>query len=161
MTNNVLKFKCKYTVISRNKSHSQPITQLTVDNLPMEQLQSYMQVPIGVGLPTLTWSVPLENVCQRARRQIGVKVLCLFKQLNTITTLYLVCSTSYRVCCASLGHTPTGAYYEKVCTESLHRKCDMDYDSLLNYCEVPTLVSSIKAVVVISARSFMATLCFS
>ena len=90
MTNNVLKFKCKYTVISRNKSHSQPITQLTVDNLPMEQLQSYMQVPIGVGLPTLTWSVPVENVCQRARRQIGVEVLCLFKQLNTITTLYLV-----------------------------------------------------------------------
>ena len=43
-TNNLLKFnstKCKYMVISRKRSPSQPNTPLTVDNLPMEHIHSY------------------------------------------------------------------------------------------------------------------------
>ena len=43
-TNNLLKFnsnKCKYMVISRKRSPYQPITPLTVDTLPIEQVQSY------------------------------------------------------------------------------------------------------------------------
>ena len=73
-TNILLKFnsnKCKFMVISRKRSPHQPVTPLTVDNLPIEQVQSYRY--LGVWLTsTLTWSVQVESVYQRARRQISI-----------------------------------------------------------------------------------------
>ena len=91
-TNNLLKFnsnKCKYMVISRKRSPHQPVTPLTVDNLPIEQVQSYRRY-LGIWLTsTLTWSVQIESVCQRARRQIGIIYRKFYGHSNRSTLLQL------------------------------------------------------------------------
>ena len=102
-TNNLLKFnlnKCKYMV----RSPHQPVTPLTVDNLPIEQVQSYRY--LGVWLTsTLTWCVQVESVCQRARRQIGIIYRKFYGHSNrsTLVQLYLAYVRPHLAC---VSHPP-------------------------------------------------------
>ena len=78
----------EHMVISRKRSPYQPIIPLTVDNLLIEQVQSYRY--LGVWLTsTLTWSVQVESVCQRARRQISMIYRKFYGHSNTSTLLQL------------------------------------------------------------------------
>ena len=135
-------------VISRKRSPNQPVTPLTVDNLPIEQVQSYRY--LGVWLTsTLTWSVQVESGCQRARRQIGIIYRKFYGHSNrsTLLQLYLAYVQPHLEYAVPVwdphqqGHINSLEKVQKFALKVCTGKWNMDYDSLLNFCKLSTLVS--------------------
>ena len=90
---NHLKFnalKCKFMVISRKRTPALPSAPVVLNNSPLEQVDSYKYLGVWIT-STLTWSLQVNDVCMKARRQIGFlyRTLYNFADANTFLRLYL------------------------------------------------------------------------
>ena len=98
---------------------------------------------------TLTWSVQVESVCQRARRQIGIIYRKFYGHSNrsTLLQLYLAYVRRHLEYAVPVwdphqqGHINSLEKVQKFALKVCTGKWNMDYDSLLNFCKLPTLFS--------------------
>ena len=75
-------------VISRKRLPSHPNTPLTINHLPMGKVRSYRY--LGVWLASsLSWSMQVKSVCQKARQQIGIIYRKFYGHSNCSTLLQL------------------------------------------------------------------------
>ena len=134
--------------ISRKWSPYKPITSLTVDNLLIEQVQSYRNLSVWLT-STLTWSVQVESVCQRARQQIGIIYRKFYGHSNrsTLLQLYLAYVRPHLEYAVPVwdphqqGHINSLEKVQKFALKVCTGKWNVDHENLLNSCKLPTLVS--------------------
>ena len=92
---------------------------------------------------------PSTSVCQRVRRQIGIIYRKFYGHSNrsTLLQLYLAYVRPHLEYAVPVwdphqqGHTNSLEKVQKFALKVCTGKWNMDYDSLLNFCKLPTLVS--------------------
>ena len=82
--------KCKYMVISKKWEPIQPSLPLIIKNSPLAKVESYKYLRVWI-LYTLNWSIQVQEVCKKARRQIGFlyRRFYQYASCSTFSRLYL------------------------------------------------------------------------
>ena len=62
--------KCKYMVISRKRQPTLPSSLIVVNCSPLARVESYKYFGVWIT-SSLNWSLQVEEVCKKAKRQIG------------------------------------------------------------------------------------------
>ena len=63
--------KYKYMVISRKRQPTLPSSPIVINSSPLARVESYKYLGVWIT-STLNWSLHVEEVCRKARRQIGL-----------------------------------------------------------------------------------------
>ena len=146
---NHLKFnasKCKFMVISRKRTPALPSAPVVLNNSPLEQVDSYKYLGVWIT-STLTWSLQVNDVCMKARRQIGFlyRTLYNFADANTFLRLYLT-HVRPRLEYAAVVWDPHQSSHinklenvQKFALKAATKQWKADYDTLLNSCHIPSL----------------------
>ena len=127
-------------------SSSQPNTPLTINHLPMEKVNSYRYLSVWLT-SSLSWSIEVKSVCQKARRQIAIVCRNFYGHSNcsTLLQLYLAYVRPHLEYAVPVWDPyQQGNLLESVQKFALMvytRNCAMEYGSLLNFCNLPTLAS--------------------
>ena len=145
---NLLKFndrKCKYTIFSRRKQPSLPVTPLKIKQTCMERVHSYKYLKVWLT-SILNWSMQVSKVCKRCKATSGysvLKVLSLCKHFLTLIAVPGLHPSTSGVCSTwdsyqqgvinSLERVQKFAL--KVCTKSW----SFGYESMFQSCNLPTL----------------------
>ena len=77
-------------IISRKHSPTLPSSPFVINSSPLDQVDSYKYLGIWIT-SSLSWSLQINEVCMKARRQIGFlyRTLSNFAGSNTFLKLYL------------------------------------------------------------------------
>ena len=146
---NFLKFnskKCKFMIISRKRSPTLPSSPIVVDSSPLDKVDSYKYLGVWIT-SSLSWSLQIDDICMKARRQIGFLYRSLYSYAgcDTFLTLYLSHVRPHLEYAAvvwdphQINLINKLESVQKFALKAVTKQWKANYVDLLHVCQVPSL----------------------
>ena len=147
---NFLKFnskKCKFMIVSRKRSPTLPSSPIVVDSSPLDKVDSYKYLGVWIT-SSLNWSaLQIDEICLKARRQIGFLYRSLYGYAggNTFLSLYLSHVRPHLEYAAVVWDPHQIILINKLenvqkfALKAATKQWKANYDDLLSVCQVPSL----------------------
>ena len=145
--------KCKYLIASRKRQpHLPPPGGLLLGDCILEQVHSYRYLGILVT-STLTWKDHIQQICNKARKLVGMlyRQFSTWADTNTLRCLYLTCIRPHLEYACQLWDPYTSQGIQslesipKIACKVCLKQWDLGYDSMLRLLDIPPL-STVKCV---------------
>ena len=113
---NLNRSKCKFMVLSRQRSPSYPVIPLTIGDHPLEQVMSFKYLGVHLSCD-LSWSMHIETMHHIQSQESGMSfvstVLQFFTTCCSSLPLPITCETTLRICFSCMEsleerHSSTG-----------------------------------------------------
>ena len=146
---NFMKFnasKCKFMVVSRKKHPLEPVTSLAINNSGLDRVHSYKYLDVWLT-SNLSWSTHITDVCNKARRQLGILYRKFYGNANCSTLLHLYIAyvrplLEYAVPVwdpHQQGHIDSLEKVQKFALRLCLKNWDAEYGALLQLTSLPDL----------------------
>ena len=133
-------------IISRKRSPTLPSSPIVVDSSPLDKVDSYKYLGVWITL-SLSWSLQIDDICMKARRQIGFLYRSLYSYAgcDTFLTLYLSHVRPHLEYAAvvwdphQINLINKLESVQKFALKAVTKQWKANYVDLLRVCQVPSL----------------------